>query len=62
MDLITGLGIGHALRDAELLSTAILQGLGGKEDVSAALARYEKRRNRETNPAFGWTLGLARLR
>jgi hypothetical protein len=38
MDLITGLGIGHALRDAELLSTAILQGLGGKEDVSAALA------------------------
>jgi hypothetical protein len=26
MDPITGLGIGHALRDAELLSTAILQG------------------------------------
>jgi 2-polyprenyl-6-methoxyphenol hydroxylase-like FAD-dependent oxidoreductase len=62
MDPITGLGIGHALRDAELLSTAIVSGLGGRSDQSRALARYEKQRNRETKPAFDWTLGLARLR
>jgi 2-polyprenyl-6-methoxyphenol hydroxylase-like FAD-dependent oxidoreductase len=52
VDPITGLGIGHALRDAELLSTAIVHGLGGRNDLGAALARYEKQRNRETKPAF----------
>ncbi len=34
MDPITGLGIGHALRDAELLSAAILDGLGGTRDLT----------------------------
>jgi 2-polyprenyl-6-methoxyphenol hydroxylase-like FAD-dependent oxidoreductase len=62
MDPITGLGIGHALRDAELLSKAIVSGLGGTSDLSRALTRYEKQRNRETSPTFDWTLGLARLR
>ena len=61
MDPITGLGIGHALRDAELVSEAIVSGLGGTRDLSSALTRYEKQRNRETSPAFDWTLSLARL-
>jgi flavin-dependent dehydrogenase len=30
MDPITGFGIGHALRDAELLSAAIMSGLGAQ--------------------------------
>jgi 2-polyprenyl-6-methoxyphenol hydroxylase-like FAD-dependent oxidoreductase len=62
MDPITGVGIGHALRDAELLSAAIMSGLGGTSDSSRALAGYEKQRNRETSPALDWTLNLARLR
>jgi len=62
MDPITGLGIGHALRDAELLSTAIVNGLDGSSDLNGALNRYEKQRNRETTPAFNWTMNLARLR
>jgi 2-polyprenyl-6-methoxyphenol hydroxylase-like FAD-dependent oxidoreductase len=62
MDPITGLGIGHALRDAELLSAAIMSGLGGTSDLSRALAKYENQRNRETSPALDWTLNLAHLR
>jgi len=62
MDPITGYGIGHALRDAELLSGAIIAGLGGATKLSRALSRYEKHRNRETYPALDWTLGLTRLR
>jgi hypothetical protein len=62
MDPITGLGIGHALRDAELLSAAVLNGLGGTRNLPGALTRYEKQRNRETKPAFNWTLDVAALR
>ena len=63
MDPITGFGIGHALRDAELLSAAIVSGLGGgTSDLDRALTRFEKQRDRETNPDFDWTVNLARLR
>ncbi len=62
MDPITGFGIGHALRDAELLSAEIVSGLGGTSDLNRALTGYEKQRNRETNPAFDWTLNVAHLR
>ena len=62
MDPVTGLGIGHGLRDAELLSHAVLKGLGGASDLPGALTRYEKQRNRETKPAFNWTLDVATLR
>jgi hypothetical protein len=51
MDPITGFGIGHALI-----------GLGGASDLNRELSRYERQRNRETNPAIDWTLNLARLR
>jgi 2-polyprenyl-6-methoxyphenol hydroxylase-like FAD-dependent oxidoreductase len=62
MDPITGYGIGHALRDAELLSTAIVTGLGGRNDLDGALTGYQKQRDRETKPDFDWTLNLAHLR
>ena len=45
-----------------MLSTAVLNGLGGTRDLPRALARYEKQRNRETKPAFNWTLDVANLR
>ena len=62
MDPITGLGIGHALRDAELLSTGIVQGLGGTRNLNDVLRRYEKQRDHQTTPAFDWTVDLAHLR
>ena len=31
-------------------------------DLDGALTRYEKQRNRDTKPAFEWTVDLARLR
>lgn len=61
MDPITGQGMGHALRDAELVSEAILAGLGGPQPLDAALAAYVTRRDRETKPMFDLTVGLAQL-
>jgi 2-polyprenyl-6-methoxyphenol hydroxylase-like FAD-dependent oxidoreductase len=52
MDPITGAGIGHALRDAELLGEALADGLGGRRPVTEALASYEAERNRQTLPVF----------
>ncbi len=62
MDPITGLGIGHALRDAELLSDAIVRGLGGRQGLRRVMKGYEKQRNVQTKPAFDWTLDVAQLR
>ena len=62
MDPITGLGIGHALRDADLLSSAIATGLdlGGRLDRE--LAGYHRRREAETKPVYDLTVGLSSLR
>jgi flavin-dependent dehydrogenase len=58
MDSITGQGMGHALRDADLLSDAIITGLGsGRLDRS--LARYAKQRDAETKAMFDFTVRLA---
>ena len=60
MDSITGQGMGHALRDADLLSDAIITGLGsGRLDRS--LARYAKQRDAETKAMFDFTVRLAVL-
>ena len=61
MDPITGQGMGNALRDAELVSHAVLAGLGGPRPLEAALSEYAARRDRETTPMFDFTVGLARL-
>jgi flavin-dependent dehydrogenase len=53
MDSITGQGIGHALRDAELLSDAILAG------TEKAFAAYAKARDAETKPMYDLTVRLA---
>jgi 2-polyprenyl-6-methoxyphenol hydroxylase-like FAD-dependent oxidoreductase len=59
MDSITGQGIGHALRDAELLADAIAEGHGGTTPLSKALARYAKARDRDTKAMYDMTVRLA---
>ncbi len=62
MDPITGQGIGHAFRDAELLTDAVVAGLGGRRSIDRALADYERGRNRSTLPMYNLTLDLASFR
>jgi 2-polyprenyl-6-methoxyphenol hydroxylase-like FAD-dependent oxidoreductase len=59
MDPITGQGMGHALRDADLLSTALVTGLGGGGHLDRALARYAKQRDAQTTAMFDFTVRLA---
>jgi flavin-dependent dehydrogenase len=47
-DPFLALGMSDALRDAELLSEAIADGLSGSRPLDAALADYERRRNAAT--------------
>jgi 2-polyprenyl-6-methoxyphenol hydroxylase-like FAD-dependent oxidoreductase len=59
MDPITGQGIGDALRDAELLAGAVEAGLGGRQPLQAALAGYERARDRAAMPMYEFTTELA---
>jgi flavin-dependent dehydrogenase len=59
MDSITGQGIGHALRDADLLAAAVADGLGGTTPLRKALAGYAKARDRETKAMYDMTVRLA---
>jgi 2-polyprenyl-6-methoxyphenol hydroxylase-like FAD-dependent oxidoreductase len=59
MDPITGQGIGDALRDAELLAEAVSSGLGGRQPLAAALAGYERERDRAALPMYEFTTELA---
>ncbi len=61
MDPITGLGMGHALRDAELASGAIAAGLDHGGRLEARLAGYARQRDRETRAIYDFTVGLAGL-
>jgi 2-polyprenyl-6-methoxyphenol hydroxylase-like FAD-dependent oxidoreductase len=58
MDSITGQGMGHALRDADLVSDAIVTGLGSGR-LDGTLARYAKQRDAETKAMFDFTVRLA---
>jgi 2-polyprenyl-6-methoxyphenol hydroxylase-like FAD-dependent oxidoreductase len=59
MDPITGQGISQALQDADLAADAIGAGLGGTVTLEAALAAYEKARNRRAVPIYDLTTRLA---
>ena len=59
MDPITGAGIGHALRDAELLAKAIGAALGGQADFEAAMKSYQQQREAESLPMYKFTSQLA---
>lgn len=62
MDPITGQGIGNAFRDADLLSAALVDGLGGRSDLTTAMSRYVRERDRSTRAMFDFTVGLASFR
>ena len=47
-DPFMALGIADALRDADLLSAAILEGLSGRRALQDALADYERERNQSS--------------
>ena len=51
--------IGDALRDAELLAEAVWSGLGGRRPLGAALAGYERARDRAVLPMYEFTGELA---
>jgi 2-polyprenyl-6-methoxyphenol hydroxylase-like FAD-dependent oxidoreductase len=59
MDPITGQGIGDALRDAELLAGAVVAGLGGGQALEAAMAGYERARDRAALLMYEFTCELA---
>ena len=59
MDPITGQGIGHAFRDAELLTEAVRSGFAGERPVDEALAEYAEERDAERIPMWEFTTELA---
>jgi len=60
-DPFTALGICDALRDAELLSEALIDGLSGDAPLDAALAGYEHQRDAATLPDYHQNLASARF-
>jgi len=61
LDPITGQGISHAFRDAELLADAVADGLGGIRPLTEALARYHRARDRAARPMYDFTARLAAI-
>jgi len=59
LDPITGQGISHAFRDAELLADAVADGLGGIRPLAEALGRYHRARDRAARPMYDFTARLA---
>jgi 2-polyprenyl-6-methoxyphenol hydroxylase-like FAD-dependent oxidoreductase len=54
-DPITAQGISDAFRDADLLATAIDDGLAGRRPLAEALTGYEQTRNETTQPLYEMT-------
>ena len=61
LDPITGQGISHAFRDAELLADAVADGLGGIRPLGEALGRYHRARDRAARPMYDFTARLAAI-
>jgi flavin-dependent dehydrogenase len=60
-DPYMALGIADALRDVELLGTAIVDGLSGRRPTQDALADYERQRNLASAPEYRQNLSAARF-
>jgi flavin-dependent dehydrogenase len=60
-DPYTALGICNAFRDAELLASAIDEGLSGKRSLNDAMASYEKQRNAASVQLYRQNAELARF-
>ncbi len=61
LDPITGQGIGHAFRDAELLADAAADGLGGIRPLHQALRGYHRARDKAARPMYDFTARLAAI-
>ena len=61
LDPVTGQGISHALRDAELLADAVADGLGGICPLGTAFARYHRARDKAARPMYDFTARLAAI-
>jgi 2-polyprenyl-6-methoxyphenol hydroxylase-like FAD-dependent oxidoreductase len=61
MDPISGQGIGHAFRDAELLADAVEAGLGGRRNLKRAMRSYERERNRQSLAMYRMTTRQAAM-
>jgi 2-polyprenyl-6-methoxyphenol hydroxylase-like FAD-dependent oxidoreductase len=61
MDPITGQGMGNALRDADLLTSAVISALDGRTGPEASLKDYVRTRDRDTKAMYDFTVGLASL-
>jgi 2-polyprenyl-6-methoxyphenol hydroxylase-like FAD-dependent oxidoreductase len=61
VDPITGEGITDAFRDAELLTGAIEDGLGGLRPIDEALSDYQTRRDAAVMPVYRYTLARAQI-
>lgn len=60
-DPVTGLGIGDAFRDAQLLADAIDAGFAGRAPLDEALAVYEQQRNGASAADYERTIALAKF-
>ncbi|MBA3242617.1 MAG: NAD(P)/FAD-dependent oxidoreductase [Acidobacteria bacterium] len=58
-DPITAQGISDAFRDAELLADAIDDGFSGRQPIGAALAGYERQRDRAVRAMYWFTCYFA---
>jgi flavin-dependent dehydrogenase len=61
LDPITGQGIGHAFRDAELLTDAVADGLAGIRPLDKALGQYHRARDKAARPMYDFTARIAAL-
>jgi flavin-dependent dehydrogenase len=61
-DPFLALGICDGLRDAELLATAIREGLGGLRTLNDALADFERKRNEASATDYQENIAAARFR
>jgi flavin-dependent dehydrogenase len=60
-DPITAQGISDAFRDAELLAESIDEGFSGRRTLEEALGAYQRQRDEEVMPMYGFTCQLAAL-
>jgi 2-polyprenyl-6-methoxyphenol hydroxylase-like FAD-dependent oxidoreductase len=60
-DPFLALGVCDAFRDAELLSSAIDEGLSGTRPITECLAAYEQERNTASMPDYQQNIQLARF-
>jgi len=61
MDSVSARGMTSALRDADYLSAAVIEGLGGSRPLDAALRDHRRRRDRAIRGMYDFTLRLAAL-